>query len=248
MLDVADPHNCVHCPLQECEALRPLDEAQADYINSIKKGEFLAARGESLLTEAENGRHLYTILEGVFIRFRSLEDGRRQIVNFMFPGDLVGLQAAFDNPANHSVEALTPARVCFFDRADFVNLIQDSPRLGYDVTWLAAKEETALENHIVSLGQRSARERVIFLAIWLIDRAQATGVAAEGNKLALSLTQSQVADMLGLSLVHTNRTMRALHLDGLVEWGQKEICIPDMDAAADLVGFSRSGEGQRPYI
>ena len=248
MLDVADPHNCVHCPLQECDALRPLEDAQARYINSIKKGEMLVSRGDSLLMEEENGTHLFTILEGVFIRFRSLEDGRRQIVNFMFPGDLIGLQAAFDNPANHSVEALTSARVCRFDRADFVRLIQESPRLGYDVTWLAAKEETALENHIVSLGQRSARERVIFLAIWLIDRAQATGVAANGNRLALSLTQSQVADMLGLSLVHTNRTMRALQLDGLVQWGQKEICIPDMDKAAELVGFSRSREGRRPYI
>tara|TARA_B100001179_G_scaffold233150_1_gene229654 strand:- start:6669 stop:7415 length:747 start_codon:yes stop_codon:yes gene_type:complete len=248
LLDVADPHNCVHCPLQECDGLRPLEDTQARYINSIKKGEMLVSRGDSLLTEEENGTHLFTILEGVFIRFRSLEDGRRQIVNFMFPGDLIGLQAAFDNPANHSVEALTSARVCRFDRADFVRLIQESPRLGYDVTWLAAKEETALENHIVSLGQRSARERVIFLAIWLIDRAQATGVAADDNRLPLSLTQSQVADMLGLSLVHTNRTMRALQLDGLVQWGQKEICIPDMDKAAELVGFSQSKEGQRPYI
>ena len=248
MLDVANPHNCVHCPLQERRGLRQLDEAQTQYINRIKGGELLVDRGETVLAEEASATHLFTVLDGVLIRLHSLEDGRRQIVNFMFPGDLVGLQAAFDDPSTHSVEAVTPARLCVFDRSTFIELIKDNPRLGYDVTWLAAKEETALENHIVSLGQRSARERVIFLAVWLIDRAQATGVAGEGNKLALPITQSQIADMLGLSLVHTNRTIRALHNEGLVHWGQKEICVPDMNSAADLVGIIRSDDSDRPFI
>ncbi len=248
MLDVAEPYECVNCPLLECRGLRPLEKDQRDYMRSIKQGEKLYERGDTVLREEEDTRHLYTVLEGVLIRYRSLEDGRRQIVNFMFPGDLVGLQGAFDEPSSHSVEVLIPARLCVFNRGDFTHLIKHNPELGYDVTWLAAKEETALEGHIVSLGQRSAKERVVFLAVWLLDRAIATGLAHDNNVLDIPVTQSQIADMLGLSLVHTNRTIRALDRENLVQWGPREICVPDMDKAADYSNFERSRKGQRPYI
>ena len=248
LLDVAKPYECMECPLLACKGLRPLDADQRAYMQTVKKGERLFERGDTLLREGEESQHLYTVLEGVLIRYRSLEDGRRQIVNFMFPGDLVGLQGAFDEPASHSVEALLPARLCHFKRGEFVHLIKHNPQLGYDVTWLAAKEETALESHIVSLGQRSAKERVVFLAVWLLDRALSTGLAHENNTLGIPVTQAQIADMLGLSLVHTNRTLRSLDKDGLVEWGTKEICVPDMAKAAEFANFDRTAGGQRPYI
>lgn len=238
----------MNCPLQDCRGLRPLEAGQRAYMNTIKQGERLFGRGEAILREEEKARFLYTVLEGVLIRYRSLEDGRRQIVNFMFPGDLVGLQGAFDEPISHSVEALTDTRLCVFRRSDFVHLITENPRLGYDVTWLAAKEETALEGHIVSLGRRSAKERVVFLAVWLLDRAIATGVAQEGNVLPIPVTQSQIADMLGLSLVHTNRTIRALDRENLVQWEQREICVPDMNKASDFAGYELSRNGRRPFI
>ncbi len=248
MLEVADPYPCLECPLLGCKGLRPLEEQQRRYIQTIKQAERLYERGDNVLREREEAHHLFTVLEGVLIRFRSLDDGRRQIVNFMFPGDLVGLQGAFDEPSSHSVEALLPARLCVFNRSDFVHLVKESPRLGYDVTWLAAKEETALEGHIVSLGQRSAKERVVFLAVWLLERAIMTGLARDGNVLRIPVTQTQIADMLGLSLVHTNRTIRALAKEDLVNWEPREICVPDMAKAAEFSGFEQLGSSKRPYI
>ena len=248
MFEVSDPYECQNCPLQDCPGLRPLESLQQAYMQSIKQGEFRFERGDTILEEDECTKHLFTILEGVAIRYRTLEDGRRQIVNLMFPGDLVGLQGAFEEELSHSVEVLLPARLCRFKRDDFVSLIKEHPRLGYDITWLAAKEETALEGHIVSLGQRSARERVAYLAVWLLDRALATGVAKKGNRLHLSITQAQIGDMLGLSLVHTNRTLRALDQDGLIQWSPREICVPDMEKASKLVGFERSKPSHRPFV
>lgn len=245
---VADPIPCPRCPLQLCPGLRPLDARQLDYMQQFKEGELRVLRGDAVLQEGARSAHLYTLLSGVLIRFRSLEDGRRQIVNFMFPGDLVGLQGAFDQPAPHTVEGLMEARLCIFARDRFGDLIAQHPQLGYDLTWLAAKEETALEGHIVSLGQRSALERVTYLAVWLVDRALATGIAEEGNALKLSITQGQIADMLGLSLVHTNRTIRQLARDGIVEWRSGYIRVPDMERACEIAQFERQGGEQRPFI
>lgn len=228
--------------------MRPLDAGEIDYMQQFKQGEIRLERGEILFDEGETSRRLYTVLDGIAIRYRSLEDGRRQIVNFMFPGDLVGLQGAFDEPASHAVEALVTSRLCVFDRRRFHDLIADRPELGFDVIWLAAQEENALEGHILSLGRRSASERVTYLAVWLLDRALESCLFGDENRLEVSITQTQVADMLGLSLVHTNRTIKALERTGLVHWTQRAIVVPDMDKACEFAQFERSSRRRRPFI
>lgn len=248
MHPVPNPIPCTKCPLQACPGLRKLDERQLAYMTEFKAGEAKLDRGEILIEQETESRHLYTVLEGVLMRYRTLEDGRRQIVNFMFPGDLAGLQGAFEEPASHTIETLLEARLCVFKRGDFADLIGQHPRLGYDLVWLAAKEERALEEHIVALGQRSAKERMAYLAVWLLDRALATGVSADDNVLHLPITQTQIADMLGLSLVHTNRTVRQLEREGLVIWKNREICVPDMAKACEFAQFDRNLEKVRPFI
>src|SRR5216110_2911758 len=119
----------------------------------------------------------------------------------VFPGDLIGLQGAMDDPLLHGCEALTDATLCVFSRDRIIELFADQPRLGYDLTWLAAKEESALEEHLVSIGRRTAQERLV-----------------RKNTLQITITQSQISDTLGLSLVHTNRTLQALRKKGLVNW------------------------------
>lgn len=248
MHEIEEPIPCPACPLQSCSGLRPLEPRQLLYMQEFKKGELHLDRGDTLINEGEGHERLYTVLTGVLIRSRSLDDGRRQIVNFMFPGDLVGLQGAFDQPSSHTIEALLDARLCRFPKTDFAELIARHPSLGYDLTWLAAKEETALEDHIVSLGQRSAKERVAYLAVWLLNRALSTCMATREDTLRIPITQAQIADMLGLSLVHTNRTIRQLHREGLVIWKSREIGIPDFARAADFAQYDRDQDRSRPFI
>lgn len=248
MFAVNNPIPCRACPLQHCPGLRPLEERQLDYMQEFKQGEVRVERFDAVVRQGESLRRLYTVLEGVLIRYRELDDGRRQIVNFMFPGDLIGLQGAFEEPSSHSVEALLPARLCVFEQGGFSELIGQHPGLGYDLTWLAAKEETALEEHIVAVGRRSAKERVTYLAVWLLDRASGVEMVDAQNRLAIPIKQAQIADMLGLSLVHTNRTIKALARDGLVEWKPGEICVPDLDAASAFAQFDRTIGQRRPFI
>jgi CRP/FNR family transcriptional regulator len=238
---------CVLCPLAACKGLRSLDPAQVAYMERFKQGELSIDRSTQVLVQGQRSAHVFTVLEGVLIRFKLLEDGRRQIVNFMFPGDLVGLQAAMGEPLAHGVEALTRARLCVFARDRFSELIHHHPELGYDVIWLAAKEEEALEEHLVALGQRTARERIAYMAVFLVQRAMETGLAI-GNSVTLSVTQTQIADMLGLSLVHTNRTLQTLRQSNLIMWNLSEIQIADMDAAREFARFDHPQNTRRPYL
>lgn len=238
---------CRECPLARLPGLRPLEEGTRDWIEAFKSGEASFEKGAQVVAQGALATQLYTILEGVLLRYRLLDDGRRQILNFMFPGELIGLQAAFDAEMSHGIEALTPATLCVFPRNRFFDLAASQPRLSFDLTWLAAREESALEEHLVAVGQRSARERMAYLAVFLVQRGMETGVARNGV-LRLTITQGQIADMLGLSLVHTNRTMQALRRAGIVIWTQNEISIPDMDAARAFAHLDGDNQSPRPYI
>lgn len=248
MHSIANPVPCRECPLRACPGLRPHSPEEVPVIQAFKTGEVRVERGETVVEQEITRGRLFTVLDGVLMRYRMLEDGRRQIVNFMFPGDLIGLEAVFGEAASHSVEALISARLCVFDNSRFYDLIVAQPSLGYDITWLAAKEETALEEHLVALGRRSARERVAYLAVWLIERARGTCMAASSARLEVTITQAQIADMLGLSLVHTNRTIKALERTGLVLWRQNFIEVPDLDAAAEHAHFTKAAQRPRPYL
>lgn len=248
MITVANPVPCRQCPLADCPGLRAHEPVEIPHIQAFKTGEVRLERGEVLIEEAVTRGGLFTLLDGMMMRYRTLSDGRRQIVNIMFPGDLIGLEAAFGEPASHSVEALLPSRLCVFDNARYYDLIVAQPSLGYDITWLAAKEETALEEHLVALGRRSAKERVAYLAVWLIERARGTCMVESTGRLAITITQSQLADMLGLSLVHTNRTIKALERENLVLWRQSGIEIPDIAKTANLAHIDIAREKPRPFI
>ena len=239
--------DCMECPLLDCEGLRPLDNTQLKFMQGFKQGEFTIDKGTQSLVQGSISPHVYTLLQGVLFRFRILEDGRRAIVNFVFPGDLIGLQGAMDDPLMHGCEALTAATLCVFSRDRVVELIAEQPRLGFDLTWLAAKEESALEELLVSIGRRTAQERLVYLAIFLIERGLATGLVKK-NTLQISITQSQISDTLGLSLVHTNRTLQSLRKMGLVIWTLTSISIPDIDVAREFAHYEGNGSGIRPYI
>ncbi|BEU99119.1 Crp/Fnr family transcriptional regulator [Novosphingobium olei] len=243
----ADRVPCKECPLIHCRGLSAPDEGQRAWIEAFKSSEARYVRGEQVLRQGVRATRLFTVLEGVLIRYRLLEDGRRQIVNFLFPGDLVGLQAAFEAELTHSVEAMTDVRLCVFPRDRFFDLAVSHPKLSFDLTWMAAREEAALEDHLVSLGQRNAQERLAYLAVFLVQRGAATGVSREGT-LRLTVTQSQIADMLGLSLVHTNRSLQALRRLKLVDWTLSTISVHDMEAARSFAQMDGDPYIPRPYI
>ena len=238
---------CASCPLADCEGLKQPAPELLQWISAFRQGEARFLRGEVVFAQGTRPRHLYTILSGVLMRTRLLEDGRRQIINFMFPGDFIGLQSALDGEMTHTVEALTGAVLCMFNRERFFDLAAQQPQLSFDITWMAAHEEAALEEHIVSLGQRNARERMTALAVFLVQRGMESGVTSD-SLLPLTVTQGQIADMLGLSLVHTNRTIQALRRMGLVDWTLTGIRVPDLEAAKSFAKTDKAPNSLRPYI
>ena len=98
-----------------------------------------------------------------------------------------------------------------------MDIFSRQARLGYNVTWLCASEEQLVDENLVTVGRRNAAERIAMLLIHLWRRAERLGLVDEQGGVEFPLTQQHIADALGLSLVHTNKTLRKLERVGLHE-------------------------------
>ena len=217
------------------------------FVSKFKRGELVAEPGAMILSEGAHSAQLFTLLSGWAFRFKTLEDGRRQILNYCLPGDLIGLQGSVIGAMDHSVEALSPAVLCVFQRDRMNELFRNQPGLSFDITWLASREERMLDENLLSVGRRSALERAAYLVAFLYKRAVSVG-PAEPKSLLIPISQQHVADTLGLSIVHTNKTLKKLVDRQLIRWHDRACEVLDVNGLMGVAGWDGFPERQRPLI
>ena len=237
---------CQQCPLRSLPDFRDFSARELEFVSEFKSGELSVERGATILVEGMHSAHLFTVLSGWAFRYKLLPDGRRQIMNYVLPGDLIGLQGSLMGEMDHSVEALTPVTLCLFERSKLEQLFERHASLAYDLTWIAAHEERILDEHLLSVGRRTALERTAYLVSFLYQRAQSSGM--NGGRRIIPITQQHVADTLGLSLVHTNKTLRKLADRKLMRWQDRGCEILDPDGLLALAGWEGLQRGPRPFI
>ena len=200
--------------MRRLDAFLPASQEDLKTIQSFRVGARRVEAGHSIVEEHRPSSQLFTLYAGWAFRYKTLSDGRRQILSFLLPGDFIGLQDEFADGQTHGVEAVTDVTLCAFSRERLWPLFHAQPKLGYDITWLAAREEKFVDDNLVTAGRRSATERVAMLLMHLYRRAQRAGMEREGW-VEFPFQQQHIADALGLSLVHTNKTLRGLQRLGL---------------------------------
>ncbi len=238
---------CAKCPLREIPIFRKFTPEELRFVADFKTGELLVEPGTTIVSEGSASAHRYTVLSGWGFRYKLLDNGRRQILNFILPGDFVGLQAALLTAMEHSIEALTEMLLCVFQRDRLWELYTNEPGLAFDVTWLAAREEQVLDENLLSVGQRTAEERAAYLLLFLFSRAESRGLA-RGNRIAFPFTQPHIADTLGLSLVHTNRVLNRLARRKLITIKQRQMELLDREQLATVARWTPAAFPQRPLI
>lgn len=238
---------CQSCPLRLIPHFRPFTPDELRFVANFKRGELVAEAGSMILSEGSHSAQMFTLLSGWAFRYKTMADGRRQILNYVLPGDLIGLQGSVIGEMQHSVEALTPVVLCVFQRSHLPELFRGHPGLAFDITWLAAREERMLDENLLSVGRRSALERAAFLVAFIHERALRVG-ATEHTRLLIPISQQHVADTLGLSIVHTNKTLRKLAERQLIRWHDRACEVLDPEGLKRVAGWKDGTEPQRPFI
>lgn len=238
---------CRYCPLQRKDLFVRMSKDDLEFMQKFKAGELTVEPGTPILMEGSNAPQLFTALSGMGIRDKMLKNGERQVLNFVFPGDFIGLQAGILGKMGHSVEARTHMRLCVFNRSEFWQFFKSNPARAFDITWLAAIEEHFLGETLASVGQRTAIQAIAWALVKIFQRGDALGMVTN-NQMELPYTQRDLADALGLSLVHTNKTLGKLKDRQLASWSDRMLQINDVKSLADVAIMSLKKAPQRPFL
>ncbi len=235
---------CSDCPLRALPLFINHTAEELELVQSLRRGNVRLAADQSLIREGQTNSPLYTLTQGWAFRYKTLRDGRRQILSFLLAGDFIGVQQKMGDASAHGVATLTEAVFCVFQRDSLWELHRRSPTMGFNITWLTAHEESMVDDTLLSVGRRSAEERIAMLLILLFKRAAALQADLGADGVPFPLTQQHIADGLGLSLVHTNKTLRKLERRGLHKISNGRLYMRDVRALAHLADLY--GDGHPP--
>lgn len=190
-----------------------------------------------LIREGDKPRYVHLVIEGWAHRYKTLPDGRRQIVGFFIPGDFCDLNVYILRHMDHSIGAITKLRVADIGREDMDALTVSYPRITQALWWAELVNSSIQREWTLNVGQRSAYERIAHLLVELFLRLESVGLT-QGSSCEFPLTQNDLADATGLTAVHVNRTLQELRRAGLIVLQGRTLTIPDMDRLKNAALFN----------
>jgi CRP-like cAMP-binding protein len=224
--------------VRRLNALRRLSEAGAAAIKAALRERILKTdAGTDIACEGDRPETVRLILSGWACRYKSLEDGRRQIVNFVLPGDSCDTYMYLFSSMDHSIGALTPVIYSELERSAFEKLVSVDVTVAEAFYCEPLAVASIQREWAINLGRRDALERVAHLICELFVRLEMVGLV-EGKSFALPVTQMDLADAAGLSTVHLNRTLQELRASGLITLKERHLNIHDMQALSQLAMFN----------
>lgn len=202
---------CDSCRARALSVCGSLDDAGLERLDSLAEHVTLGA-GDVLMRQGDAAGHVFNITSGSVRVFKLLGDGRRQIIGFLFAGDVLGLASA--EAYLFSAEAVEPTTACRFRRSEYRALIRDLPTLETALLDRATHELAAAQNQMVLLGRKTALERV---ASFLLDLpAQDPARPGPVDHIHLPMTRSEIADYLGLTIETVSRALTRLKTEGVI--------------------------------
>lgn len=194
-------------------------------------------RGMDIISEGEDPRAVNLIVDGWACRYKMLEDGRRQILAFFIPGDLADLHVYILDAMDHSIGAITPLRYALLDAKAFEKLGDTHPKVLRALWWDSLLTASIQREWLVSVGQRNALESVAHLACELFLRMKMVGLA-DDDRCSFPLTQSDIADALGMTQPHVSRTVAEMNATDIVTLKRGTLTVHDLNGLKELALFN----------
>jgi CRP/FNR family transcriptional regulator len=217
------------------DVFHSLSRSEQQLVESLTGRPLSLPPNRLLVDKGEVGVVLYRIASGWAYRYRTSSGGCRQILDFLMPGEIVGLQAALLGVLDHSVRSLTPLRVTMLDARIVSEAFRSEPNLAMRLSRHSVAEALRVDEMLTVIGCSDAVGRIAFLMMTLYQR-QAAREEIDPLACPFPLRRQHLADALGLTGAHINRTLNRLREDGIAQLDQHVLSIRDLPRLAELAG------------
>lgn len=187
-----------------------------------------------LFYQGESPVKTYILRQGWILLTQVSAQGKRQVLRSVLPGDMLGFQTDLNKPFSYSAMTLQDSIVCCVP--DLLQLCGQYPELSLKLIWEEESEKNLAEHYMVNIAHRSAREKIAFMAFELYQRLKSRGLN-KAYVIPFPLKQEDIADTLGMSTIHVNRTLHKLEQDNLLSLHKYELKLLDCEKLATLVGM-----------
>ena len=223
--------------IRKISSFASLSEEDSKILNNLCSTSKLYHRGRMLMDEGQPHQDIYIMLDGWACSYRQLMDGRRQIINFAIPGDLLGVRNLVLPLWTNSGIALTNIKAARVPQKKVVDLIRTQPLLGAALLAALSRDEAIVVEHLVNIGRRTALERMAHLLMELCCRLQQIFLNSD-NVYPLPLSQENLGDALGLSTIHVNRILRQLRERKIVTLAKRKMIVHNIYGLSQIAGFN----------
>lgn len=223
--------------VRKLEAFRPLSEAERTTLERVSAQGTVVGPRIDLIREGDAPDGVIVVMEGIACRQKHRANGSRQITAFLVPGDTCDLDVGLLTRMDHTVTTLSICRVVRLSGDVVTRLLEEHPAIAKALRTSTLVDEATLREWLVNVGCRSAIERIAHLLCELLVRLQIVGFASE-DSYELPVTQLDLADTVGLSNVHVNRSLQELRRQGVIELKGRSLRILDRQRLRTIAEFN----------
>ncbi len=223
---------------QRMASIRPLGEAILHDLRSLMRDRIDLPAGRVFVKEGDRCPVLFILEAGWALRARTLPCGKRQIIDYCLPGDILCSDSVLFGASGFDLMARSPLRVIRLEAPGVVDLWRRHAGFAAAIAWTAAQEQSIMAERIVSLGRRDSFEKLAFVLCEMAVRLSVID-GMPRDRIETPINQEDFADILGISVIHVNRTFRKLAEEGVAEYAKTRIRVIDPERLALIAGFSR---------
>jgi CRP-like cAMP-binding protein len=223
--------------IRNLELRAQLSAADKQQILGLSHHTRVLEAGSYIIREADPPRECGVLVSGFAYRQKLTGDGARQIIAIAVPGNALDFQNLFLNVADHNVQMLTRGTVAFISREQIQDLAFRNPSIGHAILVKMLVEAAIYREWTLNVGRRDARTRLAHILCELGTRLHALGLV-EDYGYHLPMTQEELADAVGLTPVHVNRTLKALEAEGLIVRDRRRVSFPDWERLREVGDFN----------
>jgi CRP-like cAMP-binding protein len=227
--------------IRKLESIGTLSPTERDALRRLKTSRLHVDAHHDIAREGDRPNAITLVVQGLLCRYKIVADGKRQIMSFHIPGDLPDLPSLVIPVMDHSLCTLVASELAVIPRTALLDLLAEQPQLA-QLFWRDTLIDAAIfREWMVGIGRRSAYSRIAHLFCEMIVRMRAVGLSSD-HTVELPMTQTDIADALGLSTVHVNRTLQELRGAGLLKYNRGTL------VAVDWPGLREAGEFEQNYL